>query len=104
MPLDPRISRMLLEARAENCLREAAVIASALSIRDPRERPPEKAAQADAMHAPFRHPDSDFLTLLNIWDRYHGGLEQAATPRPEAEVLPRAFSFLSADAGMGLRP
>ncbi len=75
MPLDPRISRMLLEARPEGCLRETAVIASALSIRDPRERPPEKAAQADAMHAPFRDPDSDFLTLLNIWDRYHGDFE-----------------------------
>ena len=75
MPLDPRIARMLLEARPENCLRETAVIASALSIRDPRERPPEKAAQADAMHAPFRDPDSDFLTLLNIWDRWHGDFE-----------------------------
>jgi ATP-dependent helicase HrpA len=76
MPLDPRVSRILLEAREEGCLREAAVIASALSIRDPRERPLEKAAQADAMHAPFRDPDSDFLTLLNIWDRYHGDFEE----------------------------
>ena len=76
MPLDPRVSRILLEARDEGCLREAAVIASALSIRDPRERPPEKAAQADAMHAPFRDPDSDFLTLLNIWERYHGDFEE----------------------------
>jgi ATP-dependent helicase HrpA len=55
MPLDPRISRILLEARGECCLREAAVIAAALSIRDPRERPPDKTVQADAMHAPFRH-------------------------------------------------
>ena len=76
MPLDPRISRMLIEARGEGCLREVAVIAAALSIRDPRERPPEKAAQADAMHAPFRDPDSDFLTLLNIWDRFHGDFEE----------------------------
>jgi len=76
MPLDPRVSRILLEAREEGCLREAAVIASALSIRDPRERPLEKAAQADAMHAPFRDPDSDFLTLLNIWERYHGDFEE----------------------------
>jgi len=76
MPLDPRISRMLVEAQKEGCLREVAVVASALSIRDPRERPPEKAAQADAMHAPFRDPDSDFLTLVNIWNRYHGGLDK----------------------------
>jgi len=77
MPLDPRISRILIEARGEGCLGEAAVIAAALSIRDPRERPPDKAVQADAMHAPFRHPDSDFLTLLQIWDRFHGGWDKA---------------------------
>ena len=74
MPLDPKISRMLLEAQKEDCLREVVIIAAALSIRDPRERPPEKASQADATHAPFRHPDSDFLTLLNIWDHYHDPL------------------------------
>lgn len=76
MPLDPRISRMLLEARKENCLAEVSVIAAALSIRDPRERPLEKAEQADRVHAPFRHPASDFLTLLNIWNRFHGAWEK----------------------------
>ena len=75
MPVDPRISRMLIEAVKENALREVAVIAAALSIRDPRERPLEKAAQADAMHAPFKEERSDFLTLLNIWERYHGAFE-----------------------------
>ena len=72
IPLDPKISRMLLEAFREHCLEEVAVIASALSIRDPRERPPDKAALADQAQAEFAHPDSDFLTLLNIWHRYHG--------------------------------
>jgi ATP-dependent helicase HrpA len=81
MPFDPRISRMLVEAQMESCLPEVAVIAAALSIRDPRERPPEKAAQADAVHAPFRHPDSDFLTLLNIWTSYHGDFERLGTQR-----------------------
>jgi len=79
MPLDPRISRILLQAHQEGCLPEAAVIASALSIRDPRERPPEKAAQADLMHLPFRNPDSDFLTLLNIWNRFHDEWEQLSS-------------------------
>jgi ATP-dependent RNA helicase HrpA len=74
--LDPRLGRMLLEARDENCLPEVAVLASALSIRDPRERPPDKAQQADAVHAAFKHPDSDFLVLLNIWNRYHGDFEK----------------------------
>jgi ATP-dependent helicase HrpA len=71
MPMDPKISRMLLEAHEEGCVREVAVIASALSIQDPRERPLEKASQADQVHAPFRDPDSDFLTLLKIWKQYH---------------------------------
>jgi ATP-dependent helicase HrpA len=72
MPIDPKISRMLLEAQKENCLKEIAVIASALSIRDPRERPPDKAGLADQAQASFAHPESDFLTLLNIWHQYLG--------------------------------
>ena len=79
MQLDPRVSRMLIEARAENCLPEVSVLAAALSTRDPRERPPDKAQQADAVHAVFRHPDSDFLVLLNIWNRYHGDFEKLAS-------------------------
>ena len=71
MPMDPRISRMMLEAKKEGCVAEVAVIASALSIQDPRERPMEKADQADQIHASFKDPDSDFITLLNIWNRYH---------------------------------
>ncbi|MEW6668786.1 MAG: ATP-dependent RNA helicase HrpA [Thermodesulfobacteriota bacterium] len=79
MPLDPRISRMMIEARREGCPGEVAVIASALSIQDPRERPVEKADQADRMHAPFRDPASDFITLLNIWNRYHREWEALKT-------------------------
>ncbi|MCF8062955.1 MAG: ATP-dependent RNA helicase HrpA, partial [Deltaproteobacteria bacterium] len=71
LPLDPRISRMMLEAREEGCSGEVAVIAAALGIQDPRERPAEKAGEADAAHRPFNDKDSDFLTLLNIWNRYH---------------------------------
>jgi ATP-dependent helicase HrpA len=67
MPLDPRISRMILEACEQGCLQEIAVIASALSIQDPRERPTGKTAEADRRHAAFVHPESDFLTLLNVF-------------------------------------
>jgi len=70
MPLDPRLSRMLLEAKDQGCIDQIAVIAAALSIQDPRERPLEKAAEADRMHAQFDDPLSDFTTLLNIWNRY----------------------------------
>ncbi len=78
-PLDPRVSRMLIEARKEECVNEIAVIAAALSIQDPRERPYDKTAQVSTAHAPFHHAESDFLTYLNIWNRYHGSLENLPT-------------------------
>lgn len=71
IPLDPRISRMLLQAVNEGCVDEVSVIASALSIQDPRDRPVDKATQADQAHGAFRDPHSDFLTLLNLWNRFH---------------------------------
>ncbi len=71
MPVDPRLSRMLIEAREQGCLTEMAIIVSVLSIQDPRERPTEKAQTADQKHAPFKDPYSDFITLLNIWNTYH---------------------------------
>ncbi|MDX2448670.1 MAG: ATP-dependent RNA helicase HrpA, partial [Desulfobacterales bacterium] len=67
MPIDPRLSRIIIEADTRNCLREVSIISSALSIQDPRERPLEKEAEADEAHKIFKNPQSDFLTLLNIW-------------------------------------
>lgn len=67
LPVDPRIGRMLLAAADHHCLAEVLVIASALSAQDPRERPLERQQAADEIHATFNHPDSDFLTLLNLW-------------------------------------
>jgi len=76
MPLDPRLSRMLIQSQDEGCVKEMAVIASALSIQDPRERPNDKQAQADQKHALFHDPTSDFITILNIWNRYHQQLAE----------------------------
>jgi ATP-dependent helicase HrpA len=67
LPLDPRISRMLIEARRENALRELMIIGAALSIQDPRERPLGREAQAEQAQAAFRDPRSDFVSLLKIW-------------------------------------
>ena len=78
LPVDPTVGRMILQARTEKALREVLVIASGLSIQDPRERPMDKQAQADAAHRRFAHPDSDFLTLLNIWEMYHDQFESMA--------------------------
>lgn len=67
-PVDPRIGRMLIEAVRQNCLTEMLIITSALSIQDPRDRPPEKTAQADQMHARFNDSDSDFVAFVNLWN------------------------------------
>jgi ATP-dependent helicase HrpA len=67
LPVDPRLARMVLEADRNGCVREVMVIASALSIQDPRERPADKQAQADQQHARFKDESSDFLTFLNLW-------------------------------------
>ena len=71
LPIEPRVARMLLAADSERCTREVLVLAAALSIQDPRERPLARADQADRAHAVFRNDSSDFLTLLNIWDQFH---------------------------------
>jgi ATP-dependent helicase HrpA len=68
LPVDPTLGRMLLQAREEGALREMLVIAAALSVPDPRERPEEQKEAAAAAHRVFADPDSDFLSLLNIWD------------------------------------
>ncbi|MGW5970077.1 ATP-dependent RNA helicase HrpA [Streptomyces sp. NPDC055186] len=67
LPVDPRLARMVLEADRNGCVREVMVIAAALSIQDPRERPAEKQTQADQQHARFRDETSDFLAYLNLW-------------------------------------
>ncbi|HEV2372559.1 MAG TPA: ATP-dependent RNA helicase HrpA [Streptosporangiaceae bacterium] len=68
LPLDPRLGRMILEARHHGCVREVLVITAALSIQDPRERPADAREAADAMHARFAQPGSDFLAFLALWD------------------------------------
>ncbi|WP_244931654.1 ATP-dependent RNA helicase HrpA [Nocardioides sp. W7] len=67
LPIDPRLARMILEAERLGCVREVIVIAAALSLQDPRERPEEARAQADQLHARFKAENSDFLTWLNLW-------------------------------------
>src|SRR5712691_1271462 len=68
LPVDPRLGRMILEAGRNGCAREVLIIAAALSIQDPRERPADSREAADARHARFAEPGSDFLSLLNLWD------------------------------------
>ncbi|SCF33047.1 ATP-dependent helicase HrpA [Micromonospora purpureochromogenes] len=67
LPVDPRLARMVLEGERNGCATEVVVIAAALSIQDPRERPAEKQAQADQAHARFADKESDFVAFLNLW-------------------------------------
>ncbi|MCX7176893.1 MAG: ATP-dependent RNA helicase HrpA [Proteobacteria bacterium] len=68
LPLDPKIGRMILAARELGALRELLVIAAALSVPDPRERPPERAGSADQAHAKWKDEKSEFLSWLKLWE------------------------------------
>ncbi|MEV6350359.1 ATP-dependent RNA helicase HrpA [Actinoplanes sp. NPDC051851] len=67
LPVDPRLARMVIEADRQECTAEVMVIAGALSIQDPRERPADRQQQADEKHARFTDKESDFFTFLNLW-------------------------------------
>ncbi|MEW5809309.1 MAG: ATP-dependent RNA helicase HrpA [Actinomycetota bacterium] len=71
IPVDPRLGRMILQADAEGCVREMLVLAAALSIPDPRERPTDREEAARQKHARFADEHSDFVSFLNLW-RYLG--------------------------------
>ncbi|MDD5475887.1 MAG: ATP-dependent RNA helicase HrpA, partial [Syntrophales bacterium] len=79
LPLDPRIARIIMEARENKCTREILVIASALSVQDPRERPPGREKEADAAQKAFVNASSDFITLLNIWNAFRDVSRAGAT-------------------------
>lgn len=71
LPVDPRVGRMILAADEYGCLEEVLIIAAGLEVQDPRERPSEKSEAADQCHAQLADPESDFLSILKLWDFYH---------------------------------
>ncbi|MDA0747299.1 MAG: ATP-dependent RNA helicase HrpA [bacterium] len=79
LPIAPTVSRMVLEAEKEGAVREVLAIAAAISIQDPRVRPLDAQKEADRAHKRFVHQESDFLTLLNIWNAYHDTFEKLQT-------------------------
>ncbi len=85
LPLDPRVARMLVAARAEGCLDQVLVIAAALSVQDPRERPLERQAAADERHARFADERSDFLAFLKLWTFFDGELAHQKSNRKLAQ-------------------
>ena len=68
LPIDPRLARMLVEARRSGCTKEIMIITAALSIQDPRERPFDKQQASDEIHRRFADKESDFLSLINLWN------------------------------------
>ncbi|HZX70310.1 MAG TPA: ATP-dependent RNA helicase HrpA, partial [Rhodanobacter sp.] len=76
LPIDVQLARMLVEGEKLHALRELLTVVSFLSIQDPRERPGEARQQADAAHAVFADPKSDFLGVLNLWQAYHDAHEE----------------------------
>ncbi|HKY89723.1 MAG TPA: ATP-dependent RNA helicase HrpA, partial [Nevskiaceae bacterium] len=70
LPLDPRVARIALAGRELACRLEVYALAAALSVQDPHDVPPEAQEQARQKHAEWRHPRSDFLTLLGLWQRW----------------------------------
>ena len=71
MPVDPRIARMIVAGHQEGCLSEILIIAAALEIQDPRERPHDKQQAADSNHEKFLDEKSDFLSFLKLWKFFH---------------------------------
>jgi len=94
LPVDPTVGRMVLQARNEKALREVLIIATALSIQDPRERPLDEQQKADAAHRRFTQPDSDFLTLLAIWEAYHDEFESMSLGKLRKFCTAHYLSFM----------
>jgi ATP-dependent helicase HrpA len=94
LPIDVQLARMLVEARRLGSLAELTTIVAFMSIQDPRERPPEARGQADAAHAQFADPKSDFVGVLNLW-RAHGDAAEELTSSKLRDWCSRHFlSFM----------
>jgi ATP-dependent helicase HrpA len=94
LPLDPRLGRILLAGAEQHCLEEVAIIASALSVPDPRDRPADKQTQADQKHAPLRDEQSDFLSLLKLWRTFGEQREALSRAKLRAWCKENFLSYL----------
>ena len=81
LPMDPRVGRMILAGRDHQCLREMLIIAAALSVQDPRDRPVDLQAAADAAHKKFADEKSEFISYLKIWTWFEEAIAQKQSNR-----------------------
>lgn len=91
LPLDPRIARMLFEASQRGCLNELLVLAAALSIQDPRDRPIDAKEAADNAQQQFDDAESDFMSFLKLWNYFIDLKQQNLTNRDMKNALQRKF-------------
>ena len=91
LPIDPKLSRILLAAKENGSLREALIIVSGLAVQDPRERPAEAAAAADAAHKEFADPKSDFMSYLRLWNWFVDANANKESNRLLAVLLKKKF-------------
>ncbi len=91
LPVDPRIARMILAARDEQCLAEMLIIASALSVQDPRDRPLAERDAAEAAHARFRDDKSEFVSYVKLWRWYEETVAHKASQRKLVALLRQTY-------------
>ncbi|MFC5606469.1 ATP-dependent RNA helicase HrpA [Variovorax soli] len=104
LPLDPRVARMIIEARSRGALEEVLVIASALSVQDVRDRPLDAQAQADQAHAKFDDEKSEFSGYLRLWKWIHdarGGATRPHAPRSASSLPPEGVAAALGRPGGG---
>ena len=94
LPVDPRLGRMILAGDEANCLSEVLVIAAALSVQDPRDRPVEVANVADEAHKQFTSENGDFLTYLNIWDFFREKSKHLSNSQLRKQCKQQFLSYL----------
>ncbi|WP_257292645.1 ATP-dependent RNA helicase HrpA [Endozoicomonas sp. ONNA1] len=94
LPVDPRMARMLVEADKNRALGELLVITSALAIQDPRERPAEKKQAADQRHREHYHDDSDFMSLVQLWNTYEEQRQQLSQNQLRKYCKQQFLSFM----------
>jgi len=91
LPLDPRVGRMILAAQEYHCLTEVLIVASALSVQDPRDRPVEHQGAADEAHKKFADEKSEFLSYLKIWKWFENAIEHKKSNRQLMDSCRAAF-------------
>jgi ATP-dependent helicase HrpA len=91
LPVDPRLARMILAAKDQQCLTEILIIASALSVQDPRDRPMQEREASEAAHAKFGDDKSEFISYLKLWRWYGEQVEHKASQRKLVALLRQNF-------------